>query len=42
MNEEKMVASSLSFAQLVKNSQTSEEKMLGRPLTELEIKETEV
>ena len=42
MNEEKMVASSLSFAQLVKNSQTSEEKMLGRPLTELEVKELEV
>jgi len=42
MNEEKMVSSSLSFAQLVKNSQTSEEKMLGRPLTELEVKELEV
>jgi|TARA_B110000196_G_C20502628_1_gene367425 hypothetical protein len=37
-----MVASSLTFAQLVKNSQDNQEKMLGRPLTPLEIDELEV
>merc|ERR1719272_966580 len=41
MNEEKQVASSLSFAQLVQNSKNSEEKMLGRKLTDLEIVELE-
>merc|ERR1711956_72296 len=41
MNEEKQVASSLSFAQLVQNSKNSEERMLGRKLTDLEIVELE-
>ena len=39
MNEAKAVQTSLSFAELVKNSKANQEKMLGRALTEEEMAE---
>ena len=39
MNEEKQVATTLSFAQLVANSKSSQEKMMGRSLSDEEMTE---